>query len=291
MGAFSTLSTYCLALLCITPQLSPWPEFHVCLLVTRVNLLNDVLFLSACRYFEESLPTLGRNVPNPNRKWGAWELRLRIPSLKVTRQLTHAWLVHISPNFRIELSPVFHAKFQSVIRWLCSALTSCYFMFRSLAFLWKPARHLEISHSIMKAHNAIPETMSKWGSSLPTNALAGGKILFYNHKSCLPTFRVFWGAHFKGHQSPSYYGLNVLFAMCQVYSRSPVTVLALPILSSMHQTWLCFLQGLDGCLVASLWCSIIEEFEMTIDWTHIWLRRKIIPTSVRNEQHSRRTQR
>lgn len=133
MGAFSTLSTYCLALLCITPLLSPWPEFHVCLLVTRVNLLNDVLFLSACRYFEKACP----------RKRGA---SVRAPTGKEQRRScffdsffkSHADSHRISPSLEENSLTFLMPNFQSLIWWLCSSYTSCCLMFRSLASTLRP---------------------------------------------------------------------------------------------------------------------------------------------------------
>lgn len=54
------------------------------------------------------------------------------------------------PNFKVWFGGF---AVRSQVAALCSGV---------LHLLWGPVRHLEISCSIMKAHNVIPETMSKW---------------------------------------------------------------------------------------------------------------------------------
>ena len=60
----------CIVLPCaISPLLTPWPEFHVCLLVTWVNLFNDVIFLSACWYFGRVCPVREERWTRTREQW------------------------------------------------------------------------------------------------------------------------------------------------------------------------------------------------------------------------------
>lgn len=218
MGAFSTLSTYCLALLCITPLLSPWPEFHVCLL-TRVNLLNDVLFLSACRYFEEACP---RSEEHTNYIWN-WA----IPSNR--RSLADSRLPDSCPSrFSIEFAHVFKATCSKFDLWLCFSLNVAALCSGVLCQLRGPQAIASYPVQSQKHIMWYKETMRKWDSTKNIARKYSGRLrktllslglhlLLWNVTVCrldtVPNLKL----------QPDKYTYKF-----------PGSVIALPILSSMH---------------------------------------------------------